>query len=282
MSVKLVIDSSSDINSKEAEKLGVSMLPLSISFGEQEYWDGVDITNQEFYEKLKKCSSLPKTSQINSFRFEEVFEKHVNNGDEVVAILLSSRLSATCDSAKQAAEKFKGKVFVVDSLSVTAGIQGLIEYALHLIEQGKSAQEIFNALEEKKQKIQIRAMIDTLKYLKKGGRISPLTAFAGELIGIKPLATLVDGKVKVIGRARGLKNAIKQIDKDVEKLGGIDFDMPFYVIYSGNDTTMANEYIKMHADAWGSALSKVKLVHLGSTIGTHVGPGVIGIIFFSK
>ena len=137
MAVKLVIESSSDIDSKEAELLGVTMLPIPITFGEEEFMDGVNITREEFYQKLVKCSGLPKTSMINAFRFEEVFEKHVKNGDEVVAIVLSSGLSGTCNAAKTAAENFKDKVYVVDSLSATAGIKLLVEYALMLIKEGK-------------------------------------------------------------------------------------------------------------------------------------------------
>lgn len=282
MAVKLVIESSSDIDSKQAEKLGITMLSIPITFDNENFSDGVDITPGEFYDKLVSSTNLPKTSQITAFRFEEAFEAHINNGDEVVAIVLSSKLSATCNSAKQAAEKFNGKVYVVDSLSATAGIKILVEYALRLIDEGKSAKEIFKMLEEKKQKVQIRAMVDTLKYLKKGGRISPLLAFAGELMGIKPLVSVIDGKVEVVGKAMGLKKAIEQIDKDIVKVGGIDFDMPFYVIYSGNDTTKAENYISTHKDMWECDIKDVRLNCIGATIGTHIGPGAIGIIFFSK
>lgn len=282
MSVKLVIESSGDIDSVEAQKLGISMLPIPITFGEEEFLDGVDITREEFYEKLVKCSNLPKTSMINSYRFEEVFQELVNNGDEVVAIVLSSGLSGTCNAAKTAAENFKDKVFVVDSLSATAGTKLLIEYALTLISEGKSAKEIFEILEEKKNKLQIRAMVDTLKYLKKGGRVSPLVAFAGELMGIKPMVAVVDGKVEVIGKVIGLKKAINYINAEIEKIGGIDFDMPFYAIYSGNDQTKIDNYINDNAQLWECGVEKVRKNCIGATIGTHVGPGAIGIAFFSK
>ena len=282
MAVKLVIESSSDIDSKEAELLGVTMLPIPITFGEEEFMDGVNITREEFYQKLVKCSGLPKTSMINAFRFEEVFEKHVKNGDEVVAIVLSSGLSGTCNAAKTAAENFKDKVYVVDSLSATAGIKLLVEYALMLIKEGKTAEEIFNILEEKKNKLQVRAMVDTLKYLKKGGRVSPLVAFAGELMGIKPMVAVVDGKVEVIGKVIGLKKAIKYINTEVEKVGGIDFNMPFYALYSGNDQTKIDNYIAENAPMWDCGVENVRKNCIGATIGTHVGPGAIGIVFFSK
>ena len=282
MAVKLVIESSSDIDNKEAEKLGITMLSVPITFGEEEFSDGINITKSVFYDKLVKCSSLPKTSMINTYRFEEAFDEHIKNGDEVVAIVLSSQLSATCNSAKQASEKFNGKVYVVDSLSATAGIKVLIEYALRLINEGKSAKEIFEILEDKKQKLQVRAMVDTLKYLKKGGRVSPLVAFAGELMGIKPLVAVINGKVEVVGKAMGVKKAIDQIDKDIAKLGGIDFDMPFYVIYSGNDNSKVDNYISSHKEMWECGIENVKQNCVGATIGTHIGPGAIGVVFFSK
>ena len=213
--VKLVIDSAADISAEMAQNLGVSMLPMSITFGDEEFLDGVNLLPNQFYDKLVSSVELPKTSQINAYGWEEEFKKHVDNGDEVVAITLSSKLSATYNSACQAAENFNGKVFVVDSLSATAGERILIEYALMLIKEGKSAKEIFSILEEKKKKVQIRAMIDTLKYLKKGGRISAVAAFAGELMGLKPMVAVIDGKVEVIGKCLGLKRAIPFMNKPV-------------------------------------------------------------------
>lgn len=284
MAVKLVIESSCDIEEKEAQELGVTILSIPITFETEEFYDGVDITKSEFYNKLAECTELPKTSQITAFRFEEVFEQHVKNGDEVVAIVLSSKLSATYNSAVQASEQFKDKVFVVDSLSATAGIRILIDYALRLIAENKSAKEIYDLLEEKKSKVQIRAMIDTLKYLKKGGRISPLLAFAGEMMGIKPMIAVIDGKVEVTGKSLGLKKAINLINKDIERLGGMDLDMPFYAIYSGTGEyeDRADKYIELNANLWGCEPSAIKKNCIGATIGTHIGHGAIGVVFFSK
>lgn len=282
MAVKLVIESSSDIDSIEAKNLGVTLLSIPISFGEEEFMDGENITREEFYNKLSKASDLPKTSMINTYRFEQVFEEEINKGNEVVAIILSSGLSGSYNAAKTASENFKDKVFVVDSLSATAGIKILIEYALQLIEEGKSAKEIYEILEEKKNKIKIFAMVDTLKYLKKGGRVSPLVAFAGDLMGIKPMVSVINGKVEVIGKVIGLKKAINYINNEIEKSSGIDFNMPFYAIYSGNDEAKIDNYINDNADLWECGKENVRKNCIGATIGTHVGPGAIGIIFFSK
>lgn len=284
MAVKIVVDSSSDITEKEAKEMGVIMLPIPINFGEEDYFDGVDITKEEFYDKLSECAILPKTSQVSAFRFEEVFEECVKKGDDVVAIVLSSKLSATCNSALQASERFKDKVFVVDSLSATAGMKILVEYALMLVNENKSAKEIYEILEEKKSKVQIRAMIDTLKYLKKGGRISPLLAFAGEMMGIKPMIAVIDGKVEVVGKTLGLKKGVNLINKDIERLGGMDLSLPYYVIYTGTGEyeDRADKYIELNASTWGCDPKEIKKNCIGATIGTHIGHGAIGVVFFSK
>ena len=282
MSVKLVIESSADINSVEAEKLGIIMLPIPITFGDEEYMDGVNISTEQFYDKLVKSSTLPKTSMINSFRFEEVFNANVSNGDEVVAIILSSGLSGTYNAAKTAAEGFKDKVFVVDSLSATAGLKLLVEYAIRLVGEGKTAKEIFELLEEKKTKLNVSAMVDTLKYLKKGGRMSPLVAFAGELMGIKPMIAVINGKVDVVGKVIGVKKAVNHLKSGVEKVGGIDFSMPFCAIYSGTDQSKVDNFIKENAQMWGCDVEEVKKDCIGPTIGTHVGPGALGLAFFEK
>lgn len=148
--IKLMIDSAADIGKAEADKLGIIMLPMVITIDEKEYFDGVDLTPTEFYEKLIESSALPKTSQINPFRFEEEFEKHVENGDEIIVITISSKLSGTYQSALEAARKFKGKVHVIDSLNACIGERLLCEYALALIKQGLSANEIVDRLEEKR------------------------------------------------------------------------------------------------------------------------------------
>ena len=282
MAVKLIIDSASDINAKEAEELGIIMLPMTISFGEEDYYDGVNLTPQQFYEKLIESDKLPKTSQINSFRFEEEFEKLVKNGDEVVVITISSKLSGTYNSAVQAASGFAGKVYVVDSLNAAIGERLLALHALKLIKEGKSAKEIAEELDAKKAKINLMAMLGTLEYLKKGGRISAAVAFAGKLLALKPVIAVVDGEVKLIGKALGSKNGSNLLNKLVAEKGGIDFDMPYGVIYSGLDDTMLKKYVSDSAHLYQNSTDHVPSYMIGGTIGTHVGPGAIGVAFFAK
>ncbi|MBQ7879978.1 MAG: DegV family protein [Clostridia bacterium] len=282
MAVRLMIDSASDITKKEADKLGVYFIPMVITIGDKEYFDGVDITANEFYEKLVENAELPKTSQISPYRFEEAFEEITRGGDELVVILLSSKLSGTYDGAKQAAEKFKDKVFVVDSMSAAIGERLLLDHALRLVKDGLSAKAIAEKLDEVKEKIRIMAVIDTLTYLKKGGRISATTAFAGKLLSVKPVIAVVDGKVKMAGKAMGSRNANNLLNKLVAESGGIDFSMPFGTIWSGLDSALHDKYVRDSAHLWQNEVDEVPKYPIGATIGTHVGPGAVGVAFFAK
>ena len=280
--IKLMIDSAADISKQEAEQKGIIMLPMLISFGEQEYYDGVNLTPQDFWEKMVESDVLPKTSLINSFRFEEAFANHTKNGEELIVITISSKLSGTYASAKQASEKFGGKVHVIDSLNACVGERLLCDYALRLIKQGLSAQDIVNELEEKKKKIKVMALLGTLEYLKKGGRISKAVAFAGQMISIKPVVGVVDGEVKLIGKALGSRKGNNLLNKLVQEAGGIDFSMPFATIWSGLDTATLDKYIKDSANIWAGHTDYVPKYILGATIGSHVGPGVVGVAFFEN
>ncbi|MGN1062688.1 MAG: DegV family protein [Candidatus Scatosoma sp.] len=280
--IKLIIDSAADISKAEADRLGIIMIPMEITIGNEEYYDGVDLTPAEFYEKLIESSVLPKTSQINSFRFEKAFEKHLKNDDELIVITISSKLSGTYSNAKEAAGKFAGKVHVIDSLNACIGERLLCEYALTLIRQGYSAEEIVELLEAKKGKIKVMALLGTLEYLKKGGRISGAVAFAGELISLKPVVGVVGGEVKLIGKALGSRKGNNLLSKLVTESNGIDFSMPYGTIWSGLDVSLLDKYIKDSAALWQGNTEFVPKYQLGATIGTHIGPGAVGVAFFEK
>ncbi|MBQ8320325.1 MAG: DegV family protein [Clostridia bacterium] len=281
MAVKILVDSAADIGAAEAEELGISMLPLIVGFGEEEYLDGVDLTPVQFFEKLIEDDVFPKTSQITPFRFEERFSKLTKSGDEVVAITISSKLSGTYAAAVTAAKNFEGKVFVVDSKNAAIGERLLVQYALRLQKQGLSAREIVQELEEKKGKINLMAMLNTLEYLKKGGRISAAVAFAGELLSIKPVVAVEDGEVKLIGKALGSRKGNNLLNTLVEKKG-IDFSMPLGVVWSGTDDSVLKKYIADSEKLWKGQIDNLPAYAIGATIGTHVGPGAIGVAFFEK
>lgn len=280
--IQILVDSSSDIEEAEAKELGVTLLPIQIRFGTEEYLDGVNLTHREFFEKLIENAQLPQTSQINEFRFEESFQELTANGDEVIAITLSSRLSGTYACAVKAAKKFAGKVFVVDSLNASLGERVLIEYALRLRKENLTASEIVGELERKKTKIQVLGLLDTLKYLRKGGRISSVTAIAGEMLSIKPVVSVVKGEVKMAGKAMGSKKGNNLLNQLVEKCGGIDFNMPYALAYSGLDDALLQKYLKDSAQLYQDKTDYLPVYMIGSTIGTHVGPGAIAVSFFAK
>ena len=231
MAIRILIDSAADIGKAEAEKMNVIMLPMIISFGAEDYYDGVNLSPKQFYEKLIESDTLPKTSQVTPYRFEEAFKKYTENGDELIVITISSKLSGTYEGAKQAAENFKDKVYVVDSMNAAIGERLLCEYALRLIEQGKTAKEIVAILEEEKSKINVMAVLGTLEYLRKGGRISAAVAFAGEVLSLKPVVAVVDGEVKLVGKALGSKKGNNLLNRLVQEKGGIDFTKPYGTIF---------------------------------------------------
>ncbi|MBO5328203.1 MAG: DegV family protein [Clostridia bacterium] len=281
MAVKILIDSASDISQKEAKDLGVETIPLEVRFGDDEYLDGVTLLSEEFYEKLVESDVLPQTSQIPPYRFEKEFKKLCESGDEVVAITLSSKLSGTYLSAVDAAKKFEGKVYVVDSLNATIGERLLCQLALRKVKEGKSAAEIKAILDEEKKNINLIALVDTLEYLKKGGRISSAVAAVGSLLSIKPVIGVVDGEVKMVGKAMGSKKGNNLLCRLIEEKG-IDFDMPYGIVWSGLSSAVMEKYLSDSAHIWKEHTSCVPTHIIGSTIGTHVGPGAVGVAFFGK
>lgn len=282
MAIKIVIDSASDILPEEASKLGIVVIPMIISFDKEEFYDGVDLKPKEFYERLIESDVLPKTTQITPYRYAEVYEKLISEGHEVIVITLSSKLSNTYNSAVLASLEFDGKVMVVDSLNAAVGERLLCELAIQLVQKGLNLQQICDELNVMKQKINLIAVVDTLEYLKKGGRISKTVAFAGELLAIKPVISVVDGEVKVVGKARGSKNAKNMLNQLIMEKGGINFELPYGAVYSGLSSLMVEKYIEDHRFVWETHTEKVPLYIVGSTIGTHVGPNVLGVAFFGN
>lgn len=280
--IKILVDSASDLTQAEAEELGVALIPITIRFGSEELFDGVDITPSEFFERLPLCEELPSTSQINEFRWEEAFKKLTADGSEVIAMTISSKLSGTYLCAVKAAEKFSGKVRVVDSLNASLGERVLLYYAIKLVKDGKTLDEAAKLLDEKKHKIQLLALLDTLKYLKKGGRISSVVAFTGELLSIKPVISVTGGEVKLVGKAIGSKKGNNLLMQLVDKCGGIDFDMPYTLAYSGVSDENLQKYLKDSEKLWVGKTTHIPSMIIGSTIGTHIGPGAIGVAFFAK
>ena len=278
MSVKIIVDSTVDLVPEVKSKMTV--VPLSIRFGEEEYQDGVTITAEKFYEMLVASKTLPTTSQPTPAAFEQAYREAVEAGYEVLCITIASRLSGTYQSATIAAEEFPGKVFVLDSRTAAIGSGVLAEYALKLAEQGMGAEEILNVLMEQRLEAKLYAIVDTLDYLKKGGRLNSTVAFVGGLLNIKPLICLDEnGEIKVLGMARGIKKAYAALTQEVEKNGGVDRSRPVLLGYTGNSDAQLRAYMAENEALWAPD-TNVSIV--GATIGVHAGPGAVAVACFQK
>lgn len=279
MGIQIVIDSTTDLPAQAAEQ--VKIVPLTIHFGEQQYVSGVDIDARSFYEKLVESDVLPTTSQPTPAAFADAFQAAVEAGDEVVCITISSKLSGTFQSASIAAMDFPGKVFVVDSRTVTLGCGILTQYALELAKQDISARELAQRVEKKREKVRLLALLDTLEYLKKGGRISATVAFAGGLLNIKPVICVAEGEVKLLGKARGFRQGSNLLMQQIEKAGGLDFEMPMLLGYTGLSDAMLKKYMEDSAQLWQGRVDSLPVSIVGSVVGTHAGPGAVAVAFFS-
>lgn len=280
MSVKIIIDSTVDISEKYRDR--TEIVPLTVRFGNKEYRDRVDLGAREFYEKLVESDVMPSTSQANISDFAEVFEREVKNGNDVVVITISSKLSGTYNSACIAAQDYSGRVFVVDSLSVSIGSGVLAEFALELAQAGLGASDIAKRLVAERANVKVVAMFDTLEYLKRGGRISPSAAFAGGLLSIKPVITIRDGEIVILGKARGSRQSNNYLIKEIENAGGIDFCKPLLLGYTGFDDSVLQKYIEDSRHIWEGNTGELETAIVGSAVGTHAGPGAIAIAFYVK
>ena len=279
MSVRIIVDSTTDLPEQTVRR--VTVVPLTIHFGEQQYVSGVDIDARKFYEMLVEGDVLPTTSQPTPYAFTQVFQEAVDAGDTVVCITVSSKLSGTYQSACIAAADFPGKVFVVDSLTVAIGGGILTEYALSLTDKGMDAEEIAWKLMQKREKVRLLALLDTLEYLKKGGRISSAVAFAGGLLNIKPVIAVADGEVKMLGKARGSKQGNNLLVQEIDKAGGVDFEKPLLLGYTGLSDALLQKYIVDSAALWQGKVEQLPVSIVGSVVGTHAGPGAVAVAFFA-
>lgn len=280
MAVRIVTDSGIDLPGGSDPRLTV--VPLGITFGTTTYADGVDLTNDRFYEMLIESDELPKTSQATPFTYHEVLAPICATGDEAVVITLSSKLSGTYQSAVTAASEFDG-VYVLDSKNVTIGQSILVQYALRLVEEGLSAAEIAEKVAAAADCVCLLALLDTLEYLRRGGRIPKSVGMIGEVLSIKPVVGVEDGEVVMLGKARGSKNGRNQLHQQVEK-HGIDFTMPVLLGYTGLSDKLLRKYLDDNRVIWEDKVAEedLPIASVGATIGTHVGPGAIALAFFAK
>ena len=264
MSVQIIVDSTVDMPERMKDRFRI--VPLTVHFGAEEFIDGVTIDKHRFYERLVESDELPTTSQASPAAFDAIF---------------SDVASGTYQSACIAAAEYDN-IYVVDSKSAAIGSGILAEYALECADKGMDAKTIAETLEKKRDEICLIALLDTLEYLKKGGRISKTVAFAGGLLNIKPVITVVDGEIQVIGKARGSKQGNNLLVQKIHESGGIDFDEPIILGYSGLSDSYLKKYVEDSRDIWQDKVDSLDSTLICSVIGTHTGPGVVAVAFFKK
>ena len=278
--IKFLVDSSSDYSLEEIKEKQLELIPLSVTINDTTYRDCVELEKNHFYELLTGTDDFPMTSQPSPQSFLEVFLKAKEAGDTLICIILSSGLSGTCQSAHLAKNMADyDEIYIVDSLSTAHGIRLLTDYGMLLRDNGESAADIVQKLEELTGRIQIVAGVDTLEYLYKGGRLNKATAAIGELANLKPIISVkqTDGTVYVPGKCIGKNKAIQFILKYIEEHTW-DTLFPIYSLYSHG--TENCEKLESKLEAAGYTVDS--RIQIGSSIGAHIGPGAFGIIYISK
>lgn len=279
MRTRIIVDSTADLMPEILDR--VHVVPLTVHFGEEELVDGVTIDKKTFYERLVESDVLPSTSQATPEAFMREFEKAKQAGEQAVVITVASKLSGTYQSAVLAEREYE-HIHIVDSSTVAIGSSILVELACKLLDEGMNAKEIAQNLEEEKKKIVIVALVDTLEYLKKGGRISKTVAMVGGVLNIKPVLSIIDGEINMLGKARGSKMGNNLLIQEIEKAGGVDFAKPVLLGYAGLSDTLLLKYIEDSKHIWEGNLDEVRYTVVGSVVGTHVGPGAVAVAFFKK
>ncbi len=287
MGIRIITDSASDISQELAGKWNITVLPLKVRFGEEEFLDGVTLSNREFYERLIETDEIPKTSQITPYDYRSNFEEAVKAGDQVVCFCLSSGVSGSYQSACVSAMDFEDQVFVVDTQQFCISELIIVQRAVQMRDSGMSASEIYTAILQEQKNAHVLAIFNTLEYLKLGGRISAASAFAGGLLSLKPVLTIEDGVVKILGKARGSRNGSNMLTEFTQKMGGIDFSRPYCFGYTGFSDETLRKYIHDSARLYEGKIdiddpSQIPIAKVGATIGTYAGPGAIAVAFFSK
>lgn len=278
--VRIIVDSTCDTSPEVKARLCI--VPLCVRFGEREYIDGVTITHREFYRMLEAGGDLPSTSQPNPAAFARVYDEVLAAGEDAVVLTVSSALSGTYQSASLAAMDVSDRIFVVNGKSVAIGTGILAEHALALADSGMSASDIALALTHLRDRVRVLAVVDTLEYLRRGGRISKTAALAGNVLGIKPLLTLRDGKIEALGKARGTRQGYTALQKIAFDMGGVDFDLPVLLGYTGYSAFRVHQFVEQTSLLWGKRKHDLRISPIGSVVGTHAGPGAVAVAFIEK
>ena len=278
--IKIICDSLSDINKEYLQQYDIDVVPLTLILNGKEYRDGIDIEPEEFYKILREEDVHPKTSQATYAQFKEVFDKYTKEGKTILYISGSGTATGTCQSAVMAKNDTEGDIYIYDTSNLSFGAGFFVVKAAKMIKEGKTIEEVFTELDELKEKSILMFTVDTLEYLKKGGRISSTKAAVGSLLNIKPILEVKDGLVSQVGQARGKKNVTnKMIDLVKEKLGDDLEQEEVYIGYS-DDLKEREKLTEIAKEVFKP--KKIGYFMVGTCIGAHSGPGVGGILVFKK
>ena len=281
MSISIIADSASDISQETAKEWGITVLPLIIRFGDQEYLDGVTLSPEEFFEHLEKEKDFPRTSQITPYTYGEAFRAGLEAGDEVICFCLSSGVSGSYQSACTAAKEAGPGVYVVDTRQFCISEYVLVERAVQLRDKGLAAEQIVSQIQKEMGRVHVMAAFDTLEYLKRGGRLSAMTALAGGMLSIKPILTIEEGSVYILGKARGVKRACDALIEQIKSHGLVDESMPFCFGYTGSSDAFMQQFAVRFKETF-QITKNIPIVKVGATIGAYAGPGAVALGFFSR
>lgn len=277
MGIKIITDSICDVPKEYVERYSIKVMPLTVHFGDESYKDGIDLTLEEFLVKLEKAEMLPTTSQVSPGDFLEVFKEEIALGNKVISIHGSSQLSGTFNSAVMAKEQLGGEdVYVIDSMGITLGAGMSVIKAARLAEEGLEPEEIVKEIEEGRYKLKHMIIVDTLKYLHKGGRLSLSASVLGSILNVKPILTVNQGKLELFEKARGIKKAIAVV-MGVIKENGWTLDGKVVGINHIADL----EHLRMLEEELKREYNIKEFVRgeVGSVVATHGGPGAVALYF---
>ncbi|MBR2718370.1 MAG: DegV family protein [Clostridia bacterium] len=276
--VRIITDSAADFEPEEMEQMHVTCIPLTVMFGTKEYQENVDLNKNQFYDLLRDSGEFPKTAQASPQLLKDLFRQADAAGDEAIYITISSGFSGTYQNAELLRQKLNlPGCYVVDSENGTGGQRMVVEYAVKLRDEGKTAKEIVSALEAMRKRVVLYACMDTLEYLYKGGRISGAVYRVGSLAQIKPILQVdAEGKLAIPAKAMGMKKGMAFMCEKVKELPP-DGEFPFYVMYT--DDRVNGLALAERIRALGIEVPEERIINVGAAIGTHVGPKACGLVY---
>ncbi|TAH72886.1 MAG: DegV family protein [Anaerolineaceae bacterium] len=280
MGIRIITDSTSDISINQAVQMNITLVPLKVIFGDMEYKEGVDITIDGFYEKLVKAERLPTTSQPSPDDFLKYFKEGKEAGDSIIVLVIAAKLSGTYQSAMIAKEMADyDDIHIIDSDTTTCALRILVEQAVKLRDEGAKTDDIVASLMELKDRVVLLAMVDTLEFLHKGGRLSKSSAILGTLLKFKPIINVKEGAIGVVGKERGVNKAIGRILEVMDEFGEIDTEYPVHLGFTAQD-----DQCKVLKDKLTEKyrLNGMIMHPVGCVVGTHAGPGACVVTYVKR